>query len=75
MVAEYLGVANIATQRVHTLVPTNSIILKIDAPRAAAEVRKPDRRDWPLNSAALKPVRARIVFYDLGNGSSTESSA
>src|SRR4030095_2673083 len=39
-----------------------SIILKIEAPRAAAEVRKPDLSEWPLKSAALKPARRAYAF-------------
>ena len=34
-----------------------SIILKIDAPFPAAEVRKPARREWPENALASNPAR------------------
>jgi hypothetical protein len=34
-----------------------SIILKIDAPLPAAEVRKPARSEWPENVLASKPAR------------------
>ena len=39
-----------------------SIILKIEAPRAAAEVRKPARNECPLNFAALRPARLAYVL-------------
>ena len=31
-----------------------SIILKIEAPRSAADVRKPARNEWPANNARIK---------------------
>ena len=39
-----------------------SIILKIDVPRAAAEVRNPDRSECPLKSAAFSAARRAYVF-------------
>src|ERR1700681_98891 len=42
-----------------------SIILKIDAPLPAAEVRKPDRSEWPENVLASKPARAAYAFTKL----------
>jgi hypothetical protein len=42
MILKHLGVTDIATQCIDTLVAAYVIILKTDAPRAAADVRKPD---------------------------------
>jgi hypothetical protein len=43
VIFENLG--DVAPQRVHALVPRLIGHLKIDAPRAAALVRKPDRKE------------------------------
>jgi hypothetical protein len=58
MVLEQLRVANVAPQRVQRLVRDTSIILKIEAPLAAADVRKPDRSECPENRLASKPARS-----------------
>jgi len=36
--------------------------LKIDAPLPAAEVRKPDRSEWPEKVLASKPARAAYAL-------------
>jgi hypothetical protein len=49
MILEQLSVADV-TRRVSTdLCRLTSIILKIDAPLPAADVRKPARKEWPEN--------------------------
>lgn len=39
-----------------------SIILKIEAPRCAAEVRNPARSECPLNSSAFSPTRRALAL-------------
>jgi len=55
MVAERIGVAHVALQVSINRCLETSIILKIDAPRAVAEVRNPARRLWAPKSAAFSP--------------------
>jgi hypothetical protein len=57
MVAEQFGITHITAQCVHALVAANVHQLKIDAPRAAAEVKKPDLSECPLKSDAFSPAR------------------
>jgi hypothetical protein len=49
-------------QPIYDLCRDTSIVVKIDAPLPAADVRKPARTEWPENSAASNPDRA--VFFD-----------
>jgi hypothetical protein len=41
-----------------------SIILKIEAPFPAADVRKPARSEWPDNVLASKPARLQWLIWD-----------
>jgi hypothetical protein len=50
VIAEEMGIAHIAAQRVHTPMAALVHHLKIEAPRPAADVRKPERSEWPAKS-------------------------
>src|ERR1700752_3826323 len=43
-----------------------SIILKIDAPRPAAEVRKPERSEWPAKRLGSSPTRRALALTRAG---------
>src|ERR1700674_1906176 len=47
-----------------------SIILKIEAPRPAADVRKPDRSEWPAKSFGASPTRRPLALTTLTPGGS-----
>jgi hypothetical protein len=42
-----------------------SIILKIEAPRPAADVRKPERSEWPAKRFGLSPTRLALALTTL----------
>jgi hypothetical protein len=62
MILEQLGIAHIPAKCIHRLVLLTSIILKIDAPRLAADVRKPERSECPEKIAGSSPTRSAWAF-------------
>jgi integrase len=50
--------SRLTDRSVANIVKATSIILKIDAPLPAADVRKPARSEWPENVSASNPARA-----------------
>jgi hypothetical protein len=68
VIAEEMGIAHIAAQRVHAPTYGGSIILKIEAPRPAADVRKPDRSECPAKSFGSSPTRRALALNDPDHG-------
>jgi hypothetical protein len=58
VIAEQVGVADVALQDVHRLVPAHVAHFEHAAPRRAALVKKPARRLWAPKAAASRPTLA-----------------
>jgi hypothetical protein len=65
VIAEELGIAHVAAQRVHT--PMAALVHHFEDRGAApaADVRKPDRSEWPAKSFGSSPTRRSLALTTL----------